>query len=87
LFLGMDGQAGVGDIIPITFNFNIKKNIVDEVSSQFTDLTMGGHDLKDYRYIKDHDINAGTDVQVPAFRFIHKVHKAKDFSIMKFPGA
>ncbi len=85
LLKGCDGSATVVDIVPITFNVEIAKNIKDRPDPPFPDLTCDGHHLLDYRYIKSLDPCAQQLGQLPTFRFIHKVYEEKPFAALGFP--
>ena len=86
LLKGWDGSTAVTDVIPITFDFDVKKNMVNFSDPGFEDnITCEGHDLLDYRYVKKFDEDAQTEIQFPCFRFIHRVYEKADFSILGFP--
>lgn len=85
LITNVSGGGTLFDIVPITFDFNIKFNKNDEPDPPFPNLTCFGHDLLDYIYLEDIDANAQTQIMKPTYRYIHYVHKLGDFSKLKLP--
>lgn len=97
-FLGFDagevqlrnvsGGGTVVDIIPITFDFSIKKNITDEPDEGFTNLTALGHDIIDYRFRQEveDDPNGDADLLMkPWTRSVFQVATPEDYSLLKLP--
>jgi hypothetical protein len=87
LLTNVSGGGTVGEIVPITFNFDMKPNITDKDDSPFTDLTMEGHDVLDYRYEKQLDDNTEQILLHPRWRYTHRVYEKSDFSLLGIPGA
>lgn len=85
LILGASGGGTLFDIVPITFDFSIKPNKLNEPDAPFPDLTCFGHDLLDYIYLEEIDAAAQTQIMKPTYRYIHYVHKLGDFTKLKLP--
>jgi hypothetical protein len=85
LLVRMTGDYTLNEVIPITFEVDIKKNISGQADPPFTSLTMTGHQLLDYRYLKEVDECGGMLQTLPAYRFIHTVYRTVDFDDLGFP--
>lgn len=82
------GGATVGDLVPITFDFLIKKNKTDEPDEGFPDINAKGHDIIDYRFERVFDDEGGNIViQKPKIRYIHQVLKPADYTQLGFGAA
>lgn len=87
LLLSMTGDYTLNSIVPVTFEFSIKLNIVNLADTPFPNLTCDGHAHIDYAYTKRLEPAAQGVYQLPEFRFIHQVHQKKPFSVLGIPQA
>lgn len=85
LLIKMLGDYTLNDIVPITFEVLVKKNINAQPDPPFTELSCEGHEFIDYRYIKNLDEDAQTIQQFPTYRFIHVVYRKVNFAALGFP--
>jgi hypothetical protein len=85
LLYGVDGQATVSDIIPITFSVEVKPNIINQPDPPFVPLTCPGHSILDYRYVKSLDEGAQIILKMPTYRYVHRGYKATVFANLGFP--
>lgn len=85
LILGASGGGTLFDIVPITFDFNIKLNQNNTPDPPFPNITMEGHQIIDYRYIESIDDTAQLQYMKPVHRYIHTIHPKGDFSKLKLP--
>lgn len=81
----IEGEATIVDVVPITFTFNVKKNITDRADPDFPNLTAKGHEVLDYRFIESEDDTALMIAQKPQYRIVHRVFDEKDFNTLGFP--
>lgn len=81
------GGGTIGEIVPITYSLEIKRNITEEDDYPFPELTMEGHQLVDYTFARELDNNVERLFIKPRYRRVHTVHKKKDLAILKVPGA
>ena len=80
------GGGRVVDIIPITFEFDITPNIENQPDAGFTNLTMLGHDLLDYRFKHAFDANNSKKIIVaPKSRIVHRVHSPENYNLTLLP--
>lgn len=87
VLLSMTGDYTLNSIVPVTFEFSIKLNIVNQPDAPFPNLTCDGHAHIEYVYVKQLDPAAQTMLQLPEFRYIHQVHNKKAFSVLGIPQA
>lgn len=85
LLHNITGEVTVVDVIPITFSVTVKKNKEAVADPPFGALTMTGHQILDYRYVKVFEDDSETFLQLPEFRFIHTVFPSMDFGDLGFP--
>jgi hypothetical protein len=85
LLIGADGASTVGEIIPITYTVEIKRHVINRPDPPFPNITCEGHDIIDYRYIKNLLPNASILTQVPAYRVVHRGYEYKDFTMLGLP--
>jgi len=85
LLLRMTGDYTLNDIIPITFEVSVMNNIVDQPDPPFSNLNAKGHQLLDYRYVKELDACGQFLQTLPTYRFIHTVYREVDFDDLGFP--
>lgn len=85
LLLGADGSATITDVVPITYTFEIKKNVSAQPDPPFAALTCPGHSVIDYRYVKSLDGDAQLMIQVPTYRIVHRVYQERPFAVLGFP--
>lgn len=87
LLLSITGEVTVVDVIPITFTVSIKKNQVDTPDSPFGNLTATGHQVIDYRYVREFEPDSNVLLMKPEFRYIHTVFPTFNFALLGFPVA
>ena len=85
LLYGVEGQATVTDVIPITFSVQVSPNIKDQEDPPFPKITCKGHDFLDYRYVKEFDDCAKITLKQPTYRIVHQVYKSFPFAQLGFP--
>jgi hypothetical protein len=85
LLIGCDGSSTIGDIVPITFTAEIRKNVNNQPDPPFPTLTCDGHDFIDYRYEKELDECAQSLAQLPVHRIVHRVYNKRPFALLGFP--
>ena len=85
LIIGADGQAVVGDVVPVTYTMEVKKNLVARFDAPFPSLTCEGHHLIDYGYVKTLDACAELPLSLPSFRTVHQVYGYSNFALLGFP--
>lgn len=80
------GGGSLGEIIPLTFEFDIKRNISNAVDpAGFPPYSMLGHDVLDYRFVQAIDDNAEFPFSFPEIRLIHRVRTPEDYSQLLLP--
>jgi len=82
---GASGGGVVVDIVPITFDFHIGKNIEDVEDEGFSNLTMKAHDVLDYLFLKEWDPDVKKMLINPALRVVHEVADPMDYSVLELP--
>lgn len=87
LLTEVTGGGTLGEIVPITFTFDIKPNLTAYNDGHFPALTCLGHDLFDYRYYESIDANAETRTMRPEHRIIHRVYEPANFALLGIPGS
>lgn len=80
LLESISAQGDQYKLIPVTFSFVAKPNISGLVDLPFPTLTALGHHLVDYSYIDDPDNDF--PIQIPKFRYIHRVYEPGNFSLL-----
>lgn len=83
--LSISGGGTVIDVIPLTFDFSIKRNIDDEPDGGFTNIDALGHDIIDYIFIKKVDPNVGRLILSPDQRQILRVASPEDYDLLYLP--
>lgn len=85
--LSASGGGTVVDIIPVTYEFDLAKNLNAVTDDGFPNLTALGHDLVDYGMMEEYDPVSKLDLITPQYRIVHKIAEAADYSLLKIPGA
>ena len=79
------GGANVVDIIPITFDFYIKRNQTNRIDPGFPPLTMRGHDNLDYRFVPSLDDGTKRIIMSPRFRVTQRVFSPVNYGGLRLP--
>jgi len=80
LLLSIQAQGDQYKRVPVTFNFLLKPNNNGVVNLPFDPIYSLGHDVITYQYYEGVSANSG--LQVPIFRYIHRVHPLVNFNLL-----
>lgn len=83
--LSASGGGTVVDIVPITFEFSLKKNVTALTDPGFADLTMLGHEIVDYYWRQDVDLPKGSIRLIADQRVVHTITEPVDYTLLNFP--
>ena len=85
--MGASGGGIVVDVIPITFDFSLKNNIINQPDPGFPNVTALGHDVIDYWFFHEFDNNNSKKiVMAPEFRYVHRLASPENYKLLKIPG-
>ena len=80
LLESISGEGDLYKLIPVTFNFQAKPNVINQVDTPFPNLTAGGHDLIDY--LTDYEVDNDEIIIVPTRRYVHKIYPNSNFALL-----
>lgn len=82
------GGGTIVDIIPLSFDFHLARNL-DEVEDEgFKKLTMEGHDILDYFFLHEFDEDNSKKVLLqPTARYVLRVASKEDYTRLLLPVA
>ena len=82
---GASGGGIVVDIIPITYDFYIGKNVTDQEDEGFPNLTAKAHDIVDYIFFNQWDDEVKKMLIKPTIRAVHRVASPMNYATLEVP--
>jgi len=80
LLVSASGQGSQFGLTALTYNFSAKPNANGITDSPFPALYALGHDIIDYLGVRD--VDAQFPIQVPIFRYVHRVADPVNFALL-----